>query len=86
MVTRRGIEVRFQPITERHGPVLADQCMSFPRSVQCQSCVDHEGLRKSAEWWLAGGPYHPKQRMRMPSPAEVLRKCPFSGRLGWDAR
>ena len=72
-VTRRDIEGRFHLITERHGKVPANQCLSFLRSVYRRPCVDHEGLRNPVELWLAGGGrYHPKTRRRISSPAEVL--------------
>ncbi len=72
-ITRRDIEARFHLITERHGKVPANQCLSFLRSVYRRPCVDHEGLRNPVELWLAGGGrYHPKTRRRISSPAEVL--------------
>ena len=72
-ITRRDIEARFQLITERHGPVPANQCLSFLRSVYRRACVDHEGLRNPVELWLVGGGrYHPNRRKRISSPAEVL--------------
>ena len=72
-ITRRDIEARFRLITERHGKVPANQCLSFLRSVYRRPCVDHEGLRNPVELWLAGGGrYHPKMRRRISSPAEVL--------------
>ena len=72
-VTRRDIEARFHLITERHGKVPANQCLSFLRSVYRRPCVDHEGLRNPVELWLAGGGrYHPKTRRQISSPAEVL--------------
>ena len=72
-ITRRDVEARFQLLTERHGPVPANQCMSFLRSVYRRPCVDHEGLRNPVELWLAGGGrYHPNKRKRISSPAEVL--------------
>ena len=72
-ITRRDVEARFQLLTERNGPVPANQCMSFLRSVYRRPCVDHEGLRNPVELWLAGGGrYHPNRRKRISSPAEVL--------------
>jgi len=72
-VTRRDIESRFQLLTERHGAMPANQCLSFLRSVYRRPCVDHEGLRNPVEQWLAaGGRYHRKTRKRISSPAEVL--------------
>ena len=72
-ITRREVEARFQLITERHGPVPANQCLSFLRSVYRRPCVDHEGLRNPVELWLAGGGrYHPVRRKRISSPGEVL--------------
>ena len=72
-IARRDIEARFQLITERHGPVPANQCLSFLRSVYRRPCVDYEGLRNPVELWLAGGGrYHPNKRKRISSPAEVL--------------
>ena len=72
-ITRRDIESRFQLLTERHGAVPANQCLSFLRSVYRRPCVDHEGLRNLVEQWLAGGGrYHRKTRRRISSPAEVL--------------
>ena len=71
--TRRDIEDRFHLITERHGAVPANQCMSFLRSVYRRPCVDYDGLRNPVELWLAaGGRYHRKTRKRISSPAEVL--------------
>ena len=53
--------------------MLANQCLSFLRSVYRRPCVDHEGLRNPVEQWLAGGGrYHRKTRRRISSPAEVL--------------
>jgi len=72
-ITRREVEARFHLITERHGPVPANQCLSFLRSVYRRPCVDHEGLRNPVELWLAGGGrYHPVKRKRISSPGEVL--------------
>ena len=72
-ITRRDIDTRFHLITERHGAVPANQCMSFLRSVYRSPCVDHEGLRNPVEQWLVGGGrYHRKTRKRISSPAEVL--------------
>ena len=72
-ITRRDIESRFQLLTERHGVMPANQCLSFLRSVYRRPCVDHEGLRNPVEQWLAGGGrYHRKTRKRISSPAEVL--------------
>ncbi|MCY4407883.1 MAG: integrase arm-type DNA-binding domain-containing protein [Rhodospirillaceae bacterium] len=72
-ITRREVEDRFHLITERHGPVPANQCLSFLRSVYRRPCVDHEGLRNPVELWLAGGGrYHPVKRKRISSPGEVL--------------
>ena len=53
-ITRRDIESRFQFLTERHGVVPANQCLSFLRSFYRRPCVDHEGLRNPVEQWLAG--------------------------------
>ncbi len=72
-ITRREVEGRFGLITERHGEMPANQCLSFLRSVYRRPCVDHEGLRNPVEQWLAGGGrYHRKRRKRISSPAEVL--------------
>ena len=72
-ITRREVEARFHLITERHGPVPANQCLSFLRSVYRRPCVDHEGLRNPVELWLVGGGrYHPVRRKRISSPGEVL--------------
>ena len=72
-ITRRDIESRFHLLTQRHGAVPANQCLSFLRSVYRRPCVDHEGLRNPVEQWLAGGGrYHRKTRKRISSPAEVL--------------
>ena len=72
-ITRREVEARFHLITERHGPVPANQCLSFLRSVYRRPCVDHEGLRNPVELWLVGGGrYHPVKRKRISSPGEVL--------------
>ncbi len=72
-ITRRDVEGRFRLLTERHGEMPANQCLSFLRSVYRRPCVDHEGLRNPVERWLAaGGRYHRKTRKRIPSPAEVL--------------
>ena len=74
-VARRDIEARFHLITERHGAVPANQCLSFLRSVYRRPCVDYDGLRNPVELWLAGGGrYHAKRRKRISSPAEVLPK------------
>ena len=60
-IARRDIESRFQLLTERHGQVPANQCLSFLRSVYRRPCVDHEGLRNPVEQWIAGGGrYHPQ--------------------------
>ena len=72
-ITRRDIESRFRLLTERHGEMPANQCLSFLRSVYRRPCVDYEGLRNPVEQWLAaGGRYHRKTRKRISSPAEVL--------------
>ena len=72
-ITRRDVENRFRLLTERHGPMPANQCLSFLRSVYRRPCVDCEGLRNPVEQWLAaGGRYHRKTRKRISSPAEVL--------------
>ena len=72
-VDRRDVEARFQLITERHGRMPANQCLSFLRSVYRRPCVDHEDLRNPVEQWLAaGGRYHRKTRRRISAPAEVL--------------
>ena len=72
-ITRRDIESRFRLLTERHGAMPANQCLSFLRSVYRRPCVDYEGLRNPVEQWLAaGGRYHRKTRKRISSPAEVL--------------
>ncbi len=72
-ITRREVESRFQFLTERHGEMPANQCLSFLRSVYRRPCVDYEGLRNPVEQWLAaGGRYHRKKRKRISSPAEVL--------------
>ena len=72
-ITRRDVESRFHLLTERHGQMPANQCLSFLRSVYRRPCVDHEGLRNPVEQWLAaGGRYHRKTRKRISSPAEVL--------------
>ena len=72
-ITRRHVESRFHFLTERHGEMPANQCLSFLRSVYRRPCVDHEGLRNPVEQWLAaGGRYHRKTRRRISSPAEVL--------------
>ena len=72
-IDRRDTEARFLSITERHGAVPANQCLSFLRSVYRRPCVDHEGLRNPVEQWLAaGGRYHRKTRRRISSLAEVL--------------
>ena len=72
-ITRRDIESRFRLLTERHGEMPANQCLSFLRSVYRRPCVDYEGLRNPVEQWLAGGGrYHRKTRRRISSPAEVL--------------
>ena len=44
-IGRREIESRFRLLTERHGEMPANQCLSFLRSVYRRPCVDHEGLR-----------------------------------------
>ncbi len=72
-ITRRDVEGRFRLLTERHGEIPANQCLSFLRSVYRRPCVDHEGLRNPVEQWLAAtGRYHRKRRKRISSPAEVL--------------
>ena len=72
-ITRRDMESRFRLLTERHGEMPANQCLSFLRSVYRRPCVDYEGLRNPVEQWLAGGGrYHRKTRRRISSPAEVL--------------
>ena len=72
-ITRRDVEGRFKLLTERHGEMPANQCLSFLRSVYRRPCVDHEGLRNPVDQWLAGGGrYHRKRRKRISSPAEVL--------------
>ncbi len=72
-ITRRDVENRFRLLTERHGEMPANQCLSFLRSVYRRPCVDYEGLRNPVEQWLAaGGRYHRKRRKRISSPAEVL--------------
>ena len=72
-ITRRDIESRFRLLTERHGEMPANQCLSFLRSVYRRPCVDYEGLRNPVEQWLAGGGrYHRKTRRRISSPVEVL--------------
>ncbi len=72
-ITHRDIDGRFRLLTERHGEMPANQCLSFLRSVYRRPCVDHEGLRNPVEQWLAaGGRYHRKRRKRISSPAEVL--------------
>ncbi|MDE0030302.1 MAG: integrase family protein [Deltaproteobacteria bacterium] len=81
-ITRRDVEGRFRLLTERHGPMPANQCLSFLRSVYRRPCVDYEGLHNPVEQWLAaGGRYHRKTRKRISSPAEVL-PC---WRTGMDA-
>ncbi len=54
-ITRREVESRFRHLTERHGEMPANQCLSFLRSVYRRPCVDHEGLRNPVEQWLSGG-------------------------------
>ena len=72
-ITHRDIDGRFRLLTERHGEMPANQCLSFLRSVYRRPCVEHEGLRNPVEQWLAaGGRYHRKTRKRISSPAEVL--------------
>ncbi len=72
-ITRRDVEGRFRLLTERHGEMPANQCLSFLRSVYRRPCVDHEGLHNPVEQWLAaGGRYHRKKRKRISSSAEVL--------------
>ena len=72
-ITRRDVEGRFRLLTERHGEMPANQCLSFLRSVYRRPCVDYEGLRNPVEQWLAaGGRYHRKRRKRISSPTEVL--------------
>ena len=72
-ITRRDVESRFRLLTERHGAMPANQCLSFLRSVYRRPCVDYEGLRNPVEQWLAaGGRYHRKTRKRISSPVEVL--------------
>ena len=72
-ITHRDIDGLFRLLTERHGEMPANQCLSFLRSVYRRPCVDHEGLRNPVEQWLAaGGRYHRKRRKRISSPAEVL--------------
>ena len=72
-ITRRDVESRFRLLTERHGEMPANQCLSFLRSVYRRPCVDYEGLRNPVEQWLSGGGrYHRKRRKRISSPAEVL--------------
>ena len=72
-IDRRDVEARFHLITERHGRMPANQCLSFLRSVYRRPCVDREDLRNPVEQWLAaGGRYHRKTRRRIPSPGEVL--------------
>ena len=72
-ITRRDVEGRFRLLTERHGEMPANQCLSFLRSVYRRPCVDFEGLRNPVEQWLsAGGRYHRKRRKRISSPAEAL--------------
>ena len=72
-ITRREVENRFRFLTEHHGEMPANQCLSFLRSVYRRPCVDYEGLRNPVEQWLAaGGRYHRKTRRRISSPAEVL--------------
>ncbi|MDE0096633.1 MAG: integrase family protein [Gammaproteobacteria bacterium] len=74
-ISRRDVEARFHLLTERHGQVPANQCLSFLRSVYRRPCVDYETLRNPVELWLAGGGrYHAKRRRRISSPAEVLPK------------
>ena len=81
-IDRRDIEARFHLVTERHGAVPANQCLSFLRSVYRRPCVDHQGLRNPVEQWLAaGGRYHPKTRRRISSPSEVLPRW----RAGFEA-
>ena len=81
-ISRKDVEARFHLITDRHGAVPADQCLSFLRSVYRRPCVNHDGLRNPVELWLAGGGrYHPKRRKRISSPAKVLPKW----RAGIDA-
>ena len=41
-ITRRDVESRFRLLTERHGEMPANQCLSFLRSVYRRPCVDHE--------------------------------------------
>ena len=65
-ITRRDIESRFHMLTEHHGAVPANQCLSFLRSVYRRPCVDHEGLHNPVGQWLAGGGrYHRKTRKRI---------------------
>jgi len=72
-ITRGDVESRFRLLTERHGEMPANQCLSFLRSVYRRPCVDHPGLCNPVEQWLAaGGRYHRKRRKRISSPAEVL--------------
>ncbi len=72
-ITRRDVESRFGLLTEHHGEMPANQCLSFLRSVYRRPCVDYEGLRNPVEQWLAaGGRYHRKTRKRISPPAEVL--------------
>ena len=44
-ITRYDVGSRFRLLTERHGEMPANQCLSFLCSVYRRPCVDHEGLR-----------------------------------------
>ena len=48
-ITRRTVESRFRLLTERHGEMAANHCLSFLRSVYRRPCVDYEGLRNPVE-------------------------------------
>ena len=86
-VTRRDVEGRFRLLTERHGEVPANQCLSFLRSVYRRPCVDHEDLRNPVEQWLAaGGRYHRKTWKRISSPPTCCRAGGRAWRRWWGTR
>ena len=76
-ITRRDIESRFQLVTERHGAVPANQCLSFLRSVYRR----HAWItRACAIRWSSGLPGRGATTARRASGYRLRpRCCPLAG-------